>query len=455
MNGPGRLDWISAAAAPLRGEINVPGDKSISHRALMLASLAEGRSRIHGFLEGGDTRTTAAIFRAMGVRIETPAASQRIVHGVGLHGLAAPAAALDCANSGTAMRLLAGLLAGQRFDTVLAGDDSLSRRPMGRVVGPLASMGARIGSVDGGLPPLRIGGGAALRGIPHALPIASAQVKSALLLAGLYADGETVIREIHPTRDYTERMLAAFGWPIMFEPGGARLSGGHRLRATDVVVPADFSSAAFFIVAATLVPGSRVLLRAVGLNPRRTGLLDALRLMGADIRAHDPRSLGGERVADLEVRHAPLRGIEVPTGLVPDMIDEFPILFVAAAAAAGTTTIRGAAELRVKESDRIAVMAAGLAALGASIDETADGARIHGGRLRGGAVDSRGDHRCAMSFAVAGAIAVDEVRVGDCANVATSFPDFAAVAGCAGLNLRTLQADPQQRVPPDAGGANG
>ncbi|GAA0706913.1 3-phosphoshikimate 1-carboxyvinyltransferase [Dokdonella soli] len=436
-----RVDWISHPAGPLRGDVVVPGDKSISHRAIMLAALAEGISHVSGFLEGEDTRATAAIFRAMGVAIETPSASQRIVHGVGLRGLAEPGAALDCGNSGTGMRLLAGLLAGQRFDSTLIGDESLTRRPMFRVTGPLSAMGARIESGEGGRPPLHIRCASGLWGIRYTPPVASAQVKSAILLAGLYADGDTEVHEPHPTRDYTERMLAAFGWPIAFEPGRARLSGGHHLRATDVVVPADFSSAAFFIVAATLVPDSRLLLRAVGLNPRRTGLLAALRLMGADIREHDAREQGGERVADLEVRHARLRGIEVPVEVVPDMIDEFPILFVAAAAAQGTTTVRGAAELRVKESDRIAVMAKGLIELGVRVEETPDGAVIHGGRLRGGVVDSAGDHRCAMSFAVAGLIAHDAVRIADCANVATSFPGFVEITQSAGFLLNAVAPD--------------
>ena len=430
-----RIDWISHPAGPLHGEVAVPGDKSISHRAIMLAALAEGASHIDGFLEGEDTRATAAIFRAMGVRIDAPAASRRVVHGVGLHGLSAPHAALDCGNSGTAMRLLAGVLAGQRFDSVLTGDATLRRRPMQRVIEPLAAMGARIDAEPGGLPPLRMRAAARLRGGRCAPMVASAQVKSAVLLAALYADGETEVHEIHPTRDYTERMLAAFGWPIAFEPGRARLCGGHRLHASDVVVPADFSSAAFFIVAATLVPGSKILLRGLGLNPRRTGLLAALRLMGADLREHAAREQGGERVADLEVRHAPLRGIELPIKLVPDMIDEFPILFVAAAAAEGVTVIDGAAELRVKESDRIAVMANGLRTLGIAVDETSDGAAIHGGCMRGGRVDSAGDHRCAMSFAVAGLIAAGAVRIHDCANVATSFPGFVELARSAGFDL--------------------
>ncbi|MBA8886283.1 3-phosphoshikimate 1-carboxyvinyltransferase [Dokdonella fugitiva] len=427
--------WTTGPASALAGEIVVPGDKSISHRAIMLAALADGTSQVEGFLEGEDTRATARIFADLGVRIETPNASRRVVHGVGLDGLREAARPLDCGNSGTGMRLLCGVLAGQAFASTLVGDESLSRRPMGRVTEPLAAMGARIDTRDGGLPPLRITGGSRLRGIAYATPVASAQVKSAVLLAGLYAEGETEVREAHPTRDYTERMLAAFGWPIAFEPGRARLAGGHRLRATDVVVPADFSSAAFFLVAASIVPGSRVLLRAVGLNPRRTGLLQALRLMGADIREHAAREQGGETVADLEVRHARLRGIDVPLDLVPDMIDEFPALFAAAAVADGTTRVRGAAELRVKESDRIAVMAEGLRRLGITIDETPDGATIAGGRLDGGEVDSAGDHRIAMSFAVAGAVARAPVRIDDCANVATSFPGFPALARGIGLAL--------------------
>lgn len=427
--------WVSKPAKALSGEIEVPGDKSISHRAVMFAALADGVSRIDGFLEGEDTRATAAIFGKLGVRIETPSASSRIVHGVGLHGLCAPDGALDCGNAGTGMRLLAGLLAGQAFDSTLTGDESLSKRPMRRVIEPLAAMGARIESEPGGLPPLQILGSANLHGIDYELPVASAQVKSALLLAGLYAQGETIVREPHPTRDYTERMLAAFGWPIKFESGRACLSGGHRLRATDVVVPADFSSAAFFLVAASLVPDSRLLLRAVGLNPRRTGLLRALRLMGADIREHNACEQGGERVADLEVRHAKLHGIDVPVEFVPDMIDEFPALLVAAAAAEGVTTVRGAAELRVKESDRLAVMAEGLRSLGTTVDEAPDGATIHGGVLRGGKVDSHGDHRIAMSFAVAGLVAQAPVRIADCANVATSFPGFVELANSIGFGL--------------------
>ncbi|MFT3762084.1 MAG: 3-phosphoshikimate 1-carboxyvinyltransferase [Pseudoxanthomonas sp.] len=433
-----KQNWIASRGTPLTGVLDIPGDKSVSHRAVMFAALADGVSRIDGFLEGEDTRATANVFAQLGVRIETPSPSQRIVHGVGVDGLMAPSAPLDCGNAGTGMRLLAGLLAAQPFDSVLVGDESLSKRPMRRVADPLASMGARIDTEEGGLPPLRIHGEPTLHGIDFASPVASAQVKSAVLLAGLYAEGETSVREPHPTRDYTERMLSAFGVDIEFSPGYAKLRGGQRLCATDISVPADFSSAAFFLVAASIVPGSELRLRAVGLNPRRTGLLAALRLMGADIREENPAAHGGEPVADLVVRHAPLRGIEVPEDIVPDMIDEFPALFVAAACASGPTVVRGAAELRVKESDRLATMAAGLRALGLRVDETADGATIFPGPLKAGRIESHGDHRIAMSFAVAAQVAEGEVGIGDVANVATSFPDFDGLARRAGFSLTQI-----------------
>lgn len=428
--------WTARKGQPLQGSLTIPGDKSVSHRAVMFAALADGVSHIDGFLEGEDTRATAAIFSQMGVRIETPSPSQRIVHGVGVDGLQAPAGPLDCGNAGTGMRLLAGLLAAQPFDSVMVGDESLSRRPMRRVTGPLAQMGAKIDTEADGTPPLRVHGGQPLHGIDFASPVASAQVKSAVLLAGLYAQGETAVTEPHPTRDYSERMLRAFGVEIEFSPGKARLRGGQRLRATDIAVPADFSSAAFFLVAASIIPGSALTLRQVGLNPRRTGLLAALRLMGADIREENHAEQGGEAVADLVVRHAPLHGAEIPEALVPDMIDEFPALFVAAAAAQGNTIVRGAAELRVKESDRLAAMATGLRSLGVQVDETEDGATIHGGtELGSGTIESHGDHRIAMAFAIAGQISSGEVRINDIANVATSFPNFDGIARTAGFNL--------------------
>ena len=435
-------DWSVHAGAPLRGSIRVPGDKSVSHRAIMLGSLADGVTHIRGFLEGEDTLATAAAFRAMGVQIDAPAANERVVHGVGLHGLSAPASSIDCGNAGTAMRLMSGLLAGQRFDSVLTGDDSLRKRPMRRVIDPLTAMGAAIQS-DAGLPPLRIGGNRDLHGIDYLLPVASAQVKSALLLAGLYANGRTTVTEPHPTRDYTESMLAAFGIAVARNGASSSLIGGGRLLASDIDVPADFSSAAFFLVAATLVPESDLLLEAVGLNPRRTGLLDTLLDMGADITIANRRLLGGEWVGDLRVRAARLRGIEVPVDRVPDMIDEFPALFVAAALAEGETRIVGAAELRVKESDRIGVMAAGLRLLGADIAETEDGAVIRGrDALDGGVVHSATDHRCAMSFAVAALRARTPVRVCDVANVATSFPGFEKLAASAGINMEISGYNP-------------
>ena len=429
------MAWTACPGTPLRGELQIPGDKSISHRAIMLAALADGSSRITGFLESEDARATEEIFRAMGVVIEAPGEGVRVVHGVGIDGLQPPQGVLDCGNSGTAMRLLAGLLAGQAFDTTLAGDASLSQRPMRRVSAPLGRMGARIEAQHGDRPPLIIHGNNALQAVDIETEVASAQVKSALLLAGLYAQGTTRVREPRPTRDYTERMLAAFGWPVEFTPGQASLSGGYRLRATEVAVPADFSSAAFFIVAATLVPGSQLRLQRVGMNPRRTGLLHVLRAMGADIVEEPAGEQGGEPVANLVVRHAPLRGIEVPVEHVADMIDEFPILFIAAACAEGRTSVRGAAELRVKESDRIAVMADGLRTLGIQVEETPDGATIHGGALGGGRIDSHGDHRVAMAFAVAGQLAAAPVHIADTANVATSFPGFIATAAAAGFGL--------------------
>lgn len=429
------MDWTSQPGNGLHGDIAIPGDKSVSHRALMLAAIAEGTSRIRGFLEGEDTRATAAILRQLGVRIDVPAAAERVVHGVGLHGLQGAAGALDCGNSGTGMRLLAGLLAGQPFDSTLTGDTSLSRRPMRRITDPLHAMGARMDTAENGCPPLLVHGGQRLVGIDYTPPMASAQVKSAVLLAGLYADGTTTVDELHPTRDYTERMLETFGWPIRFSPGHASLSGGGTLHAADMDVPADFSSAAFFLVAAAVSAGSMLHLHNIGLNPRRTGLLHVLQLMGADIRIENERHMAGETIGDLIVRHAPLHGVEVPEEYVSDMIDEFPALFVAAAMATGTTVIRGAAELRVKESDRLASMATALRALGVAVDETPDGARITGSPLHGGLVESHGDHRLAMSLAIAGLVATEPVRIRDCANVATSFPGFVDLANGCGFRL--------------------
>jgi 3-phosphoshikimate 1-carboxyvinyltransferase len=378
----------------------------------------------------------------MGVRFEHPPGGEIVVHGVGLDGLQAPPAPLDLGNSGTAIRLMTGLMAGQHFDTTLVGDASLSRRPMGRVAEPLSRMGARV-STTSGCPPLTVHGlppGHRLKPIDYALPVASAQVKSAILLAGLYAAGETRVHEPAPTRDHSERMLSAFGANVSRSSQGTiSVRGLPSLTGQDITVPADISSAAFFLVAASICPGSEVLLREVGTNGTRTGILDALALMGADITRENARLLGGEPVADLRVRSAPLRGARIPEALVPLAIDELPVLFVAAAAAAGETLVTGAAELRVKESDRLGVMAAGLQALGVNVTLLEDGIRIQGtGRFGGGEVDSHGDHRIAMAFAAAGQIANDAVIIRDVENVSTSFPDFLPQAVSVGWQVDRL-----------------
>ncbi|MGC2520057.1 MAG: 3-phosphoshikimate 1-carboxyvinyltransferase [Burkholderiales bacterium] len=428
------MKYIVQPGGALSGSLRVPGDKSISHRSIMLGAIAEGTTRVSGFLEGEDAIATMNIFRALGVRIDGPQQGNVVVRGVGLRGLRAAGRQLDCGNSGTSMRLAAGLLAGQDFDSELTGDESLRRRPMRRVAEPLGRMGARIETAEGGRPPLRIRGNPRLQGIDYAMPVASAQVKSALLLAGLYADGATRVTEPAPTRDHTERMLAAFGHPVHRDGNTVSVSPGP-LEATAIAVPADISSAAFFMVGASIAPGSDVTLTEVGMNPTRTGAIDILKLMGADITVLNERMAGGEPVADLRVRHAPLKGIAIPGRLVPLAIDEFPALFVAAANADGETTLSGAEELRVKESDRIQVMADGLAALGVAATPTADGIRIGGGRYRGGRVDAHGDHRVAMSFAMAALRAGGPIEIADCANVATSFPGFVDLARSAGLRI--------------------
>ncbi|MCB1801893.1 MAG: 3-phosphoshikimate 1-carboxyvinyltransferase [Gammaproteobacteria bacterium] len=423
----------------LHGTLRVPGDKSISHRSIMLGSLADGVTRVSGFLEGEDSLATLKAFRAMGVEIEGPVDGRVVVHGVGIDGLKKPAAALDLGNSGTSMRLMSGLLAGQGFEVTLVGDRSLSSRPMKRVIEPLSMMGAVIDSEPGERAPLRIRPVESLRSIEYELPVASAQVKSCLLLAGLYADGQTCVSEPAPTRDHTERMLRGFGYPV--ERTGDRICvrGGGRLTACDIDVPADISSAAFFLVGATIAPDSDLLLEHVGMNPTRDGVISILRLMGADIEVINPREVGGEPVADLRVRAAPLRGIRIPEDQVPLAIDEFPALFIAAACADGETVLTGAEELRVKESDRIQVMADGLKVLGVDAQPTSDGIVIRGGGIGGGQVDSHGDHRIAMAFTMAGLRAGGEILIDDCANVSTSFPRFVELA--AGVGSRVGIAD--------------
>lgn len=420
----------------ITGEARVPGDKSMSHRSIMLGALAEGTTRVTGFLEGEDALATLQAFSDMGVEIERQGEGEVIVHGVGLHGLKAPAAALDLGNAGTGMRLMAGLMAGQSFDTELTGDASLCSRPMGRVIDPLALMGAQIEAGAGGRPPLRIRGGQALKGIHYDLPMASAQVKSCVLLAGLYSEGRTSVTEPAPTRDHTERMLRGFGYPVSRENGVISLQGGGSLTACDIDVPADISSAAFFLVAASISPGSDLLLTHVGINPTRIGVLNILSLMGADITLKNEREVGGEPVADIQVHYAPLRGIEIPEDQVPLAIDEFPVLFIAAACAEGRTVLRGAEELRVKESDRIAAMAEGLDTLGVKHEMLDDGIIIEGGGpIGGGEIRTHMDHRIAMAFSIAALRAEGEITVLDCDHVATSFPGFDALARGLGLQI--------------------
>lgn len=409
----------------LRGEITVPGDKSISHRSIMLGSLAEGTTTVHGFLHGEDNHATLGAFRAMGVEVEELPGGVLRIHGVGLDGLKEPGDVIDCGNSGTTIRLMTGLLAGQSFFSVLTGDQYLRKRPMKRVVGPLAAMGARIWGRGGGdLAPLAIQGGA-LQPAGYASPIASAQVKSALMLAGLYADGETVVREPHLSRDHSERMLRFFGAEVTSFEGGVSAAGRPRLEGREVFVPGDISSAAFFMVAALITPGSELLIRNVGVNPTRSGIIDILQEMGGSLQLTNERELSGEPVADILVKSSDLNGIEIGGSVVPRAIDEFPVVSVAAAFAEGTTTIRDARELRVKETDRIAAMVAELSKLGGRVEAREDGMVITGiERLRGGAVASHGDHRIAMSMAVAAQRAEAPVSIADTGCTATSFPNF-------------------------------
>ncbi len=429
------LSFTIKPGGVLRGHVRAPGDKSISHRAIMLGAIAEGVTEVEGFLEGEDTLATLAAFRAMGVEAEQLGLGHLKIHGVGLHGLKAPKGPLYLGNSGTSMRLLAGLLAAQPFDTELTGDNSLSKRPMRRVVEPLTRMGAYIESSAEGIPPLRIKGGQGLTAIDYAMPVASAQVKSCLLLAGLYARGRTCVTEPAPTRDHTERMLAGFGYNVIRHEGSVCVEAGGALRGTHIQVPADISSAAFFLAGAAIIPGSDVVLEEVGVNPTRTGVIDILRRMGANLTLSNQRVEGGEPVADIRVQGGRLHGTTIPEDLVPLGIDEFPAIFIAAACAEGQTVLTGAEELRFKESDRIAVMADGLRGLGIEANPTPDGMVIQGGQFNGGWVDSHGDHRIAMAFAMAGLRAGGEISIRDCANVNTSFPGFVSLARGAGLDI--------------------
>ncbi len=419
----------------LQGQVRVPGDKSISHRSIMLGAIAEGVTHVTGFLEGDDALATLRAFQTMGVQIEGPDKGAVTIHGVGLDGLQAPKEPMYLGNSGTSMRLLSGLLAGQQFDSVLTGDESLSGRPMRRVLDPLSKMGAKITATAAGTAPLHIKGQGLLHGAHYDMPIASAQVKSCLLLAGLYAEGETSVTEPAPTRDHTERMLSGFSYPIKQEDNLVTIARQGQLSATNIDVPSDISSAAFFLVGASIAQNSDLTLQHVGINPTRTGIIDILKLMGANIELLNQRIIGGEPVADIRVQSAVLQGIAIPEELVPLAIDEFPVIFIAAACAQGKTVLTGAEELRVKESDRIQVMADGLQMLGVDAQPTDDGMVIQGGAISGGEVISHGDHRIAMSFAVAGLKATDTIVIKDCANVNTSFPGFVAITQQLGLNI--------------------
>ena len=434
-----RERWYAKPVGPIGGTLIVPGDKSISHRSLLLGGIAEGRTEISGFLASDDCLATLRALRDLGVNLQQRGPTDVLVEGVGSRGLKAPTGSLDMGNAGTAMRLFMGLLAGQSFDSVLVGDASLARRPMERVADPLRQMGALIETRDG-RPPVQIRGGRRLNAIDYAMPVASAQVKSAVLLAGLNAVGRTRVVEPAVTRDHTERMLQSFGVTVVRQGTAISIDGGQRLRGCRISVPGDFSSAAFFLVAGAIGEGKGVTLRNVGVNPTRTGLLQILSAMGADIRLLARAGSEAEPTADIEVAPSSLKGVEVPLALVPLAIDEFPAFFVAAACAEGESVLRGAEELRVKESDRLAAMSAGLTALGVENQLLSDGMRIQGrprgtAAFSGGAVDSHGDHRIAMSFAVASLRAAGTIEIEDTANVATSFPGFAALARSLGLQL--------------------
>ena len=421
-----------ASGSSLGGEIRPPGDKSISHRALIMASLASGQSRVEGLLDSADVSATANACRQLGMTSSSEGETL-LINGVGRHGFSAPATPLDMGNSGTAMRLLAGVLAAQPFSTTLIGDPSLSSRPMRRIVHPLSLMGARIQTSADGTPPLHIDGNPELAGIDFDSPVASAQVKSCVLLAGLYARGHTSVREPRKSRDHTEKMLPSFGVAV---GENCRVAGGSKLSAARIRVPGDISSATFFLIAAAMVPGSELLLRDVGINETRDGILHVLRAMGADLSVDRRRMFGEEAVGDIRVRYcAPLKGIDLPVEWVPSLIDELPAIMALASVSDGLTRIRGAQELRVKESDRIAVMARGLEKLGVHLKEYPDGIDIQGGEIGQGAVDGAGDHRCAMSFCILGQVATGPVSVAGSENIDTSYPGFVRDLAGAGGNI--------------------
>lgn len=434
--------FIVQPGGSMTGTLTIPGDKSVSHRSIMLGALAEGTTHVTGFLEGEDALATLQAFRDMGVVITDPKNGEVTIHGVGLHGLKPPQGALYMGNSGTTTRLLSGILAAQAFDTVLTGDPSLTKRPMERIAKPLRLMGAKIQTTgEKGTPPISISGGQALEGIDYLLPMASAQVKSGILLAALWAKGKTTVTEPEPTRDHTERMLKAFGYAVDVQGNKVTVEGGGQLTATNIQVPADISSAAFFMVAAAITPNANVVLRQVGINPTRTGVIEILKQMGANISLENEAMAGGEPVADIRIQASKLKGIHIPEDQVPLAIDEFPALFIAAACAEGQTVLTGAAELRVKESDRIQVMADGLHILGVDCTPTPDGMIIEGKGNQGavfgsGTIESHHDHRIAMSFSIAGLRASGEITIIGTETVATSFPNFTVLAQQAGLTIK-------------------
>ncbi len=430
----GSLQYTVEPGGKLQGSVRIPGDKSMSHRSIMFGSIAHGVTEVEGFLEGEDALHTLAAFKSMGVKIERHGEGRVIIHGKGPDALTSPPQEIYLGNAGTGMRLMVGLLAGLQIPSTLTGDESLSVRPMRRVVDPLVKMGAHI-DTSSGMPPLAIREGHALSGIEYTCPMASAQVKSCVLLAGLHASGTTTLHEPGITRDHTERMLRGFGVDVKVEAQTASLVGGQPLQANSLTVPGDISSSAFFLVGAAMVPGSKLTVTGVGINPTRTGVIDILRLMGANIEIENERDAGGEPVADISVEGTQLNGIDVPEELVSLAIDEFPALFVAAASAQGVTKVSGAEELRVKETDRIQVMTDGLRALGVDVQDTADGAVVRGGAIKGGVADSMGDHRTAMSFSMAGLCASAPITVLNCDNVATSFPNYVSLAQSAGLRI--------------------
>lgn len=418
----------------IKGEIIVPGDKSISHRSLMLGAIADGVTKVSGFLQGEDTLATLAAFRQMGVEIEQKGTNV-VINGVGLNGLKQPKEQLYLGNSGTSVRLMSGLLSGQDFAVEMVGDESLMKRPMKRVVNPLKEMGANIECTESGNLPIKTQAKDNLQGIDFTMPVASAQLKSALILAGLYAETETKITEPETTRDHTECMLDAFGHPVERVGKTITVTPATQLQATEINVPGDISSATFFIVAASITPNSELLINNVGINPTRHAVLEILKLMGANIELRNERKQAGEAVADIYIKSADLKGIQIPEALVPIAIDEFPAILIAAANAEGVTELTGAEELRVKESDRLAAMANGLRACGVELEEREDGMRLVGGQMQGAEIDSYTDHRIAMAFAVAGLTANGEMTINDCDNVATSFPNFVELANSVGMSI--------------------